>query len=78
MSPLVTKLFEVVLLHEDISIFGAQILQLSLQVIVSTKNGNGAQKNAHIFKSNAPTWLKLGVGFDHMYTKGWNFFAPAV
>ena len=32
-----------------------------------------AQKNAHIFKSNAPTWMKLGVGLDHMYTNGWNF-----
>ena len=34
------------------------------------QNGNGAQK---MF-----TLLKLGVGLDHMYTKGWNFFAPAV
>ena len=28
--------------------------------------------------SNAPTWLKLGVGLDHMYTKGWNFLDPSV
>ena len=46
--------------------------------IWAPKNGAGAQKNARIFKSNAPTWLKLGVGLDHMYTNGWNFFAPAV
>ena len=45
---------------------------------LSAKNGAGAQKNAHIFKSNAPTWLKLGVGLDHMYTKGWNFLDPSV
>ena len=38
-----------------------------------SKNGNGAQKNVHIFKSNVPTWLKLGVGWDHMYTMGWIF-----
>ena len=30
------------------------------------RNENGAQKNVHIFKSNAPTLLKLGVGFYHM------------
>ena len=42
----------------------------------TTKNENGAQKNAHIFKNNAWILLKLGLGFDHMYTKGWNFFAP--
>ena len=42
--------------------------------IGAPKNGAGAQKNARIFKSNAPTWLKLGVDLDHMYTNGWNFF----
>ena len=42
------------------------------------KNENGAQKNVHIFKSNAPTLLKLGVVLDHMYTKGWNFLDPSV
>ena len=42
------------------------------------KNENGAQKNVHIFKINAPTLLKLGVGFNHMYTKGWIFLDPAV
>ena len=42
------------------------------------KNKNVAQKNAHIFKSNAPILLKLGVGLDHMYTKGWNFLDPSV
>ena len=36
------------------------------------------KKNDHIFKNNAPTWLKLGVGLDHMYTKDWNFLDPAV
>ena len=45
---------------------------------MSAKNENGAQKNARIFKSNAQTWLKLGVGLDHMYTKGWNFLDPSV
>ena len=40
--------------------------------------GAGAQKNARIFKSNAPTWLKLGVGLDHMCTNGWNFLDPTV
>ena len=34
---------------------------------------NGTQKNVHIFKSNAPILLKLGVGLDHMYAKGWIF-----
>ena len=42
--------------------------------IWAPKNGAGAQKNARIPKSNARTWLKLGVGLDYMYTKGWNFF----
>ena len=46
--------------------------------IWAQKNGAGAQKNAHIFKSNAPTWLKLGVGLDHMYTKVWNLLDPSV
>ena len=41
------------------------------------KNENGAQQKAHIFKNNSWLLLKLGVGFDHMYTKGWIFFAPA-
>ena len=41
------------------------------------KNENGAQKNVHIFKSKAPTLLKLGVGFDHMYTKAWIFLDPS-
>ena len=27
-----------------------------------------------IFKSKAPILLKLGVGLDYMYTKGWIFF----
>ena len=35
----------------------------------TTKNGNSTQKKVHIFKSNAPILLKLGVGLDHMYTK---------
>ena len=39
---------------------------------------NGAQNNAHILKSNAPTLLKLGVGLDYMYTKGWIFLAPTM
>ena len=62
--------------------------QLSITLIVditldsckiwAQKNGAGAQKNARIFKSNAPTWLKLGVGLDHMYTNGWNFLDPSV
>ena len=43
------------------------------EYIYNAKNGNGTQKNARIFKSNAPTWLILGVGFDHMYTKGWDW-----
>ena len=34
------------------------------------KNKNVAQKNAHIFISNALILLKLGVGLDYMYTKG--------
>ena len=42
------------------------------------KNEDGAQKKAHIFKSNASILLKLGVGLDHMYTKGWNFLDPSV
>ena len=39
------------------------------------KNENGAQKNFHIFKSNAPALLKLVVGFyiSHVY-KGLDFF----
>ena len=45
---------------------------------MSTKNGNGAHENVHMFKSNAPLLLKLGAGLDHMNTKGWMFFAPAV
>ena len=46
-----------------------------LQATISDhENENGAQKNVHIFKSNAPILLKLGVGLDHMYTKGWIFF----
>ena len=45
---------------------------------LSAKNGNGAQKNACIFKSNAQTWLKLVVGLDHMDTNGWNFLDPSV
>ena len=28
---------------------------------VTPKNGNGAQKNVHIFKSNAPTLLRSNV-----------------
>ena len=39
----------------------------------TTETENSAQKNVHIFKSNAPTLLKLGVGLDHMYTKAWIF-----
>ena len=31
------------------------------------------QRKMLIFKSNAPTLLKLGEGLDHMYTKGLNF-----
>ena len=46
--------------------------------IWAQKIGTGAQKNARIFKSNAPTWLKLGVGLDYMYTKDWNFLDPSV
>ena len=42
--------------------------------ISAPKDGNGAQKNIHIFRSNAPTFLKLGVRFYHMHTKGWIFF----
>ena len=42
------------------------------------KNENGAQNNVHIFKSNAPTSLKLGVGFYHICTKGCIFLDPAV
>ena len=44
----------------------------------TTKNENGAQKNIHIFKSNAPKLLKLSVGKDQMYTKGLNFLDPSV
>ena len=44
----------------------------------TTKNENGVKKNVHIFKSNAPILLKLGVGFDHMYTKGWICLDPFV
>ena len=44
---------------------------------MTPKNGNGAQKNVHIFKSSAPILLKLCVGLDHMYTKDWIFFHPA-
>ena len=44
----------------------------------TTKNKNGAQKNVHIFKIEAPTLLKLGIGLDHMYTKGLIFLDPAV
>ena len=40
------------------------------------KNENGAQKDVHVFKSNAPTLLKLGEGLDHMYTKGWIILDP--
>ena len=29
-------------------------------------------------KENAPTLLKLGVGLDQMYTKGWIVFGPSV
>ena len=32
------------------------------------------EKNNYFSKSNAPTLLNLGVGLDHMNTKGWNFF----
>ena len=42
------------------------------------KNKNVAQKNAHIFISNALILLKLGVGLDYMYTQGWFFLAPSV
>ena len=35
----------------------------------TAKNEYEAQKNVNIFKSNAPTLLKLGVGLDHMHTK---------
>ena len=50
------------------------ILTSSCKIWV-TKNGTGAQKNTRsIFKSNAPTLLKLDVGLDHMYTKGCIFF----
>ena len=45
---------------------------------MTTKNQNGAQKNVHIFKSNVPTLLKLGVGLDHIYINGWNLLDPAV
>ena len=31
-----------------------------------------------LFKSNAPTLLKLGVGRDHMYTKVWIFLSSCV
>ena len=37
------------------------------------KNGAGAQKNTHIFKSNARTLLKLGVCLDYMYTNGLDY-----
>ena len=53
-------------------------LSLDSCKIWAPKNGAGAQKNARIFKSNALTWLKLGVGLDHMYTKDWNFLDPSV
>ena len=41
------------------------------------KNENGAKKNAHIFKNNTPTLLKLGVDLDHMYNvyQGPEFFS---
>ena len=42
---------------------------------VSAKNGNSAQNNVQILKSNARTLLKHGVGLDHMYTKG-GIFSP--
>ena len=44
---------------------------------LTTKNQNGARKNIHIFESNAPPLLKLGVYLVHMCTKGWNFLDPA-
>ena len=45
---------------------------------LTTKNENEAQKNVHIYKSNAPTLLKLSVGLDHMDTTGWIFLDPSV
>ena len=44
----------------------------------SSKNENGAQKNLHIFKSNAPTLQKLGVYLEHMFTKGYIFSSICV
>ena len=40
----------------------------------TTKNENGAQKNLHNFNVMYLHLMKLGVGLDHMYTKGWIFF----
>ena len=72
-----------------ISIFFNPSLIIIIQVFVlfrdfccklqnlTTQNQNAAHKNLHIFKSNAPTLLKLGVGIDYVYTKD-SFFAPAL
>ena len=46
--------------------------------MVLKTTGLGAKKNIHIFKCNASPLLKLGVGFYHMYTKGWIVLDPAV
>ena len=39
---------------------------------LSAKNGNGAQKNVHIFKNNAPTLLKNGVFRSGFVMSSWN------
>ena len=36
------------------------------------------QKKMNISKSTAPWMTKLDGDLDHMYTKGWKFWAPAV
>ena len=62
-----------ILLSVIFFIFQGLILLLVAETSEQHKNENGTQKSVHIFKSNARTLLKLGVGLDHMYTKGWIF-----
>ena len=54
MNPIIGK----IIINKDVQMF---LLQATKS---DHKNENGAQENVHIFKSNAPTLLKLGVGLD--------------
>ena len=93
-SPLATKLFELVLLHEDITQLEQKNSGHNYNLILSWLRCSRSSPEIGVKSERQKMALalrkmlvsskvmhqhvKLGVGLDHMYTKGWNFYTPAV